>query len=617
MRSDYLVHVEKISGRNSGNRACGIFTKRVSVGDGDLGTMVACISIKSSAGEDLQTILGDIFELSVKKLEGTADGILNALEFFKNSAVEYARAKNLEVSFIFTFFFENVCYVVRFGKDVRLLVFEAPKSVEITFESGSGPIAPGQIYLIATDRFLSIFDTKDLSLEADIDFREIIDGIAVEIAGEVDQSEIGAAFVQINGTEGQRDTETEDTMGVSESVGQSVSEPANQKISESVDQDDRITDSPRYRNPLPGILGAIGREFGKLRHGDIGAVLRLRRNIVVLAILIFAILAGSIFFTLRQNRLRERAFQVEGYITNAASKLNEGAALIELNKTRAREVLVVADGEIKAALALDAKNQRARDLSVQIAAKLKETEISGNVNFETFIEVSSPLVALSSSGKNLVGVGEGKIFVINTGNKTSKELHGVSGAENGAVFDNKAFITTSEKIFRVDLATEQARAITQLSGAQDIGVFLGNVYLLFTDKIEKLVPVEGGYSGGTDYLSNPVNFGQKSRFAIDGSVWVTSGKQIYKFTRGEKQNFEISGLASDVSDLSLIYTNANLSNLYVIDSANSALLVVGRDGIYKRAYQSPEFARTVDFVISDSEDEMFVAVGSKILSSKL
>ncbi|MDZ4209780.1 MAG: hypothetical protein U1C56_01220, partial [Candidatus Curtissbacteria bacterium] len=120
-----------------------------------------------------------------------------------------------------------------------------------------------------------------------------------------------------------------------------------------------------------------------------------------------------------------------------------------------------------------------------------------------------------------------------------------------------------------------------------------------------------------EYLNSPVNFGAKSRFAIDGSIWVTSGKQIFKFTRGEKEDFEISGLVEGVGEFGLIYTNSSLDNLYVVDATNSALLVISKDGIYKGVYQAPEFAKASGVVVGEAEDEMFVAVGNKILSAKL
>src|SRR3989344_898124 len=623
---DFLIQVEKISGVSDPDRACGIFTKRVSVSDGRVGTAVGAILVKSENKGDLAANVKDVFDLLVKKIEGAESEFLNVLESAKGAAGEYAKTRGLELSFVYTFFFEEVCYIAKAGENVKLLVFEPPKSLEITFESGSGPIGEGQIYLIATKKFLSIFDTEDLKQEAEVDFGDIIDGIATEIAGEEDQSEIGAAFINVKGPGNEKGEEDKKVGGeeietveeptevgeeeVAVDTSERTAEVAEVESGEQVNEAES-TDLPRRANG--GVFGAGFREFAKLRHGDIGAVLRLRRNVVILAILAFLILAGSVGYTLKQKSDQRKEMTLAGYLSSAASKLSEGEALMELNRSRAREVLVAADQEIKAALAVDGKNQKAQDLSSVITSRLKETEVSSNVSFSTVSEVSGSLAGLSISSKDLVGIGDGKIFVVDMRGGEASGIEGVSGAERGAVFDNKAFVESSEKVARVDISSEESVDIIDAGSANDIGVFLGNVYLLYGDKISKYVPVEGGYSGPSEYLNSPISFGAKSRFAIDGSVWVTSGKQIFKFMRGQKEDFTISGLVDGTGDFGLIYTNSSLDNLYVVDTTNSALLVIGKDGIYKKVYQAPEFGRATGFVISDAEDEMFVAVGNKIL----
>lgn len=616
---DFLIQVEKITGISDPDRACGVFTKRVSVENGGMGTVVAAVLVRSESEADLQVNTRDIFELLTKRLEGGSEGMLGVLEAAKENSIEYAKSKNIDLSFVYTFFFEDVCYIAKYGEDVKLLVFEPPKSLEITFESGSGPIKQGQIYLVATKKFLSVFDTGDLKQDAEIDFEDITDGIATEIAGEKEQSEIGAAFVHVKGDAIEEEKHIEEDKGVEES------EVVLERDEEVAIIENAVETEPKEeqliavrRNPMAAVFGAVFAEFGKLRHGDNGAVLRFRRNVVVLAVLVFLILAGSVLFTLKQKSDQEKAATVAGYLSSASSKLDEGAALIELNKSRAREVLIDADRDVKQALNVDPKNEKAQSLTLQITSKLKETEISSNVSFETVKEVSTQLAGLAISGKNLVGIGDGKIFVVSTSGGDSSDVDGVSGAQRGVVFDNKALAMTSSKVSRVDLASKQSKDIIDAGGANDIGVFLGNVYLLFAEKISKYVPIEGGsYSGPTEYLNSPANFGAKSRFAIDGSIWVTSGKQIFKFTRGEKEDFEISGLVDGVGEFGLICTNSSLDNLYVVDTTNSALLVISKDGIYKEVYQAPEFAKASGVVINDAEDEMFVAVGNKILSAKL
>jgi len=116
--------------------------------------------------------------------------------------------------------------------------------------------------------------------------------------------------------------------------------------------------------------------------------------------------------------------------------------------------------------------------------------------------------------------------------------------------------------------------VGKVGAGSDIWVFFGNVYVLLPNSITKFIPVEGGYAEGSEYLNSPQSFSDKSHLAIDASIWVTSGSEILKFTRGDRGSFGISGLVSEVGEFSLIYTDANLQNLYVVDSTNSALLII-------------------------------------------
>src|SRR3990172_906111 len=97
---DFSLKIENITGQASRDIACGVFNKKITLANGEQGTLVACVLIKNG---------------------------------------------------------KDVCYIARHDQNFKIFVFEPPKSLEITFEEGSGPIKIGQIYLISTEKFLSIF----------------------------------------------------------------------------------------------------------------------------------------------------------------------------------------------------------------------------------------------------------------------------------------------------------------------------------------------------------------------------------------------------------------------------------------------------------------------------
>lgn len=606
------MKIEKVTGSASEKIAVTVFNKNIATFDGTVGTLVGCVLLKSEDGGDVVAGGRDIFELVTNKLEGVQGSLLEAVKRLGAATLNLASDAKLNTNFIYTFFCKGACYVGRHGAGVKLLVFEPPKSAEITFESGSGPVKPGQVYLLATEKFLSFFDIDGLTEPDSVDFAEVIDGLATEISDMEDQSEIGAAFV-VTGkeTEETEDTEKTATGKDTEAATTEVTEEATVEDTEKASS----VQSAVARNPLPTILGAFFKELRKLAKRDMGAIARLRRNIGVAAAIIFLILAISALVTISATKKRQKESVFNAHLEKASSKYSEGVGILDLNRARARERFGEADGEIAQALALFPKDEKAQKLLSEIKDKLKETEEKKDVDFTVFADVGESLNSLSWAGKNLVAVSGVKIWEIAAGDRSKTEVGAVEGMGSGFVYDNNIFVVAGDKVYKI-VVGEKPKEVVTAAGVQDIAVFLGNIYLLKKEGIDKFVPVVGDYSGPTSYLNAKMEFGGKSRLAIDGSVWVTNDNKIAKFTRGERQDLEISGLPG-TGEFGAIYTKADLDNLYVIDTENLALLVIGKDGVFKRVYQSSEFGKAADLAISDDETAMYIAVEGKVLEAGL
>lgn len=636
--AEMTVSVEKITGKPKSEVASRVFVKRVTLADATVGTLVSCL-LAHGEGADRADVLSAIFEIAERKLEGAEEGILAALEATALPTKNYN--SSLEISLVHAFFYEDVCYIVKIGNEVKVLVFDPPKSTEIKFESGSGPISGGQLYLFATEAFLSTFDTSVLAQDAELDFGDIIDGIATEIAGEENQSEVGAAFVSVKGeqvaevakkveetvgVEGQSDEgakQGEETMTVDATA---ESERGDEEEAKETEEEQGTEDVEKVYEIVPGkttgqqtgvlsgIAARISTEFGRLVHGDIGAI---RRNIVAVAVVVVLVLAISVGFTLYKKSEGERQARFREHMSAASAKYSEAVAVAELNKSRARDILIEADREVKFALEIRSEDSEAKKLAGDIEQKLKETETTATVELSEVVDLADSVVSLSISGNNLAAVSDGKVYEVNLATKDTTDVTSDGGVQVGVVFDGRAFLSSGEKIYRIDIADEKHVDVGERSGGLDIGVFAGNVYVLSENSITKFVPIEAGYSLGTEYLNSPETFTPGSHFAIDGSIWVSAGGKILKFTRGEKESFEISGLVGGVGEFSLIYTTPDLDNLYVVDLTNSALLVISKEGVYKGVLQSPEFSRASDLVVDETEERVYISSGSKVLEASI
>lgn len=626
MKGELIVTTHKITGRPTEASGCGVFTKRITLADLGVGTLVSCILVRGE-GKDLGEVMRGIFEIAEKKLEGGEGGLLAILEGTLAPAKNYATG--VDVDLVHVFFYEEVCYIVRLGQAVCVFLFEPPKSAELNFESGSGPTRAGQLYLIATDSFFSIFDTSPLSQEAEVDLEEIVDGIATEIAGEENQSDVGAAFVAVKDvsevsnvsevsqegeqreeTESQRDTETQ---GMEEKISEEPTQIPEHKLTESLAYKAREKLTARVIEIPKKITMSVFAEFAKIRRGDIGAV---RRNIVAVAIVIVLALVVSVSVTVYKKSESVRLAKFNQHVEGASAKYSEAVAILELNRTRAREILVEADREIKLAREIQRDDERSRKLAEDIALRLKETEVSSDVAFREVANLDDSLKSVGLTGNSLIAISGDKIYEVNLETGEASDTSSGGGARAGAVFERAVFVIADSKITRVDLADSKIVDVSERENGLDVAVFAGNVYLLSENSIMKFVPVEGGYAQGTEYLVSAESFSSRSHFAIDGSIWVTAGGNILKFLRGEKQDFEISGL-SHVGEFSLIYTTGGLDNLYAVDFINSALLVIGKDGFYQKVLQSPEFSRASDLAVNELAEKLYITSGSKVLEADL
>ena len=98
--------------------------------------------------------------------------------------------------------------------------------------------------------------------------------------------------------------------------------------------------------------------------------------------------------------------------------------------------------------------------------------------------------------------------------------------------------------------------------------------------------------------------------AIDGSVWVTAGGKILKYTRGVKENFEISGVEGMSGDV--IYTDDETEKLYVLDAANGRVVVLAKTGEYESQYMSEEMKKATGLVVDGKAGKIYLLAGSKV-----
>ena len=657
-----VVKIEKLIGVSTGRSASGVYSSKISFADGAVATLVSCILVKDSREEDVQLVARDIFEIANKKLEGKEGDILQTLAAAKDAGGQHLEAGNIDAAFAHIIFYKGATYVAKFGKGIKIFVYLPPKSVELTFETGSGPLKEGQLYLIATEEFISQFKPESF-LQGEVDLEEIVDGLATEISALEQSSGIAAAMVLVKAgaqktvsgeahgkevvenavllespepeDEPSLEDSGETTAVLDKKPGEETTTTDNEKpavvVAEEKLQEEDVENlravAPRGESRnigakvfsiITSLMAGLGGEVAKLRRGEAGAIVRLRRNMVFVAVVFLLILAVSVGLTVKSKKDKAQTAAFNDSLLAASSKYSDGEAILGLNRDRARQTLIEADGLVSAALKIEPEDVRAKELRAKISDKLKETESHESLKLDEFATVSEPLVSLGILNKNLVAASDSKVYQIDAKTKKVSEIEGQSGTKASFAYNDGAYLLSGDKVYKVNLASEKSeKAVEGASGVVDISVFIGNIYLLSPSQIQKYVPIEGGYAQGTNYLEGSERFEVSSRFAIDGSVWVTRGNQILNYLRGQKQDFAISGLSNADVVFGEIYTEGGIDNLYVVDTENKALLTFGKDGLFKKAYQADDFGKVTGLVVDEEAGKIYVAVGDKILAADL
>src|SRR3990167_10050322 len=307
------LDIQKVSGAPKPDCVCQVFTRRLILADSQVATLVSVFFVRTDNHEDLQKLLSEVFELSISKIE---EGNINegALAILSNAALkvtQFLEQENVKASFAHTLFYKDAVYIARHGDSVKLLVFEPESSQEIKFQEGSGRAKDNQLFLIATEKFMSIFDIAPLKLLSDIDLEDIIDGLATDISAEEDQSEIAAAFVLVasessgEGAEEILPNKPQDDFD--EDLSKTVEIETRQSVQNEDDlspADDKIKTKSVlkiFTSKTAFMLGKTLIHLKKLKRGDIKAILSLRRNIALLAIIFIIILASSGAVTIRNK----------------------------------------------------------------------------------------------------------------------------------------------------------------------------------------------------------------------------------------------------------------------------------------------------------------------------
>jgi len=184
--------------------------------------------------------------------------------------------------------------------------------------------------------------------------------------------------------------------------------------------------------------------------------------------------------------------------------------------------------------------------------------------------------------------------------------------------DNSILVIDHEKKFFIaDDAGLQPNLISLSAGLQSItatSTFFNRLYILDgqTDQIYRHSMDNGVFRTPDLWLKDNIDLGNASDIAIDGFVYLLNGNEIIKLTNGRRQTFASIDLYPILNQPQKLYTNADLENIYLLESANNRIIILDKEGKLIKQYRSDEFTDLQDFAIQEEAKRIFIITNNKL-----
>lgn len=179
------------------------------------------------------------------------------------------------------------------------------------------------------------------------------------------------------------------------------------------------------------------------------------------------------------------------------------------------------------------------------------------------------------------------------------------------------YVLGGSGVYRVEKESRRSQQIITVPQTDSIGAlatFLGNIYLLNTKEgtIEKY---PAPTFSKTSYIAADTRLVHPVSLAIDGSLWILEQDgTIKKFTKGKPEPFSPKGLSVPLSKNSLIYTEPQFQNLYIVDRDSQKMFILNKTGEYQNQINLQSFGSFSSFSVDEELQTVYLLSSNKLYS---
>jgi hypothetical protein len=320
----------------------------------------------------------------------------------------------------------------------------------------------------------------------------------------------------------------------------------------------------------------------------------------------------------------------EEQVDQLVADFKDASGMVEINPKRSKELLEQMQGQLEEYRTGAKTNDRVTAILTEWddvwmkASGITKPELTELINLSLVRE------GVAAGGMDL---SDAKLYVLDTQGSRVIEVNlskgsgdvvggGVVGGKLIAGYPGKVFILAEKGIIQLGSAEAKIERDDAWGSITRVRVFGGNIYMLDSGagEVWRYGVAGSGYGDKQKWLTadeNRESIKQASGMAIDGSIWIVTPSGVDKYTRGVKDAFEITDLESMWGNGAKIYTSDETEDLYILDPDNSRVVILSKEGKYKKQFVSELWKGAVDLVADEKEGKMFVLGSDKVWAVKL
>lgn len=162
-----------------------------------------------------------------------------------------------------------------------------------------------------------------------------------------------------------------------------------------------------------------------------------------------------------------------------------------------------------------------------------------------------------------------------------------------------------------------------ISLPDNINIELLSTYLTYlyiadrsSNEIYRYPRAEGGFGEKSNWLRQNIDLSNATSMSIDENLYISFGNSLEKYFQGKKEAFTVTNTKTPIS-FDIVYTNIDLSNIYILDKLNSRIVVIGKDGSIIAQYHNDSIKSSIGFSVDERSDKAFILTEDEVDSLSL